>query len=47
MQEYAEKEGVMTRAQQILISSFELTNGTINTHLQLFYLELGLVCRKI
>ena len=47
MQEYAEKEGVMTRARRILISSFELTNGAIITHLQLFYLELGLVCRKV
>ena len=31
----------------MLLSSYELTNGTIITSLQLFYLELGLVCTKI
>ena len=31
----------------MLISSFILTNGTIITPLLLFYLKLGLVCKKI
>ena len=31
----------------MLISSFSLENGTLITHLLLFYLELGLVCKKI
>ena len=31
----------------MLISSFTLQNGTLNTPLLLFYLQLGLVCKKI
>ena len=31
----------------MLVSSFELANGTVITPLLLFYLELGLVCTKI
>ena len=31
----------------MLISSFILTNGTIITPLLLFYLQLGLVCKKV
>ena len=45
--EYAEKEGIMPQARNMLISSFIPTNGTIITPLLLFYLKLGLVCRKI
>ena len=47
MKEYAEKEGIMPQPRRMLISSFILTNGTIIIPLLLFYLELGLVCRKI
>ena len=31
----------------MLIYSLELSNGTVDTPLLLFYLELGLVCREI
>ena len=47
MKEYAEKEGIMAQPRRMLISSFILTNGTIITPLLLFYLKLGLVCKKI
>ena len=47
MKEYAEKEGIMTQPRRMLISSFHLTNGTIITPSLLFYLKLGLVCKKI
>ena len=47
MKEYAEKEGIMPQLRRMLISSFILTNGTIITPLLLFYLKLGLVCKKI
>ena len=47
MKEFAEKEGIMPQPKRMLISSFSLTNGTITTPLLLFYLKLGLVCRKI
>ena len=47
MKEYAEKEGIMPQPRRMLISSFILTNGAIITPLLLFYLKLGLVCRKI
>ena len=47
MKKYAEKEGIMPQPRRMLISSFILTNGTIITPLLLFYLKLGLVCRKI
>ena len=47
MKEYAEKEGIMSQPRRMLISSFILTNGTIITPLLLFYLKLGLVCKKI
>ena len=46
MKEYAEKEGIMPQPRRMLISSFILTNGTIITPLILFYLKLGLACRK-
>ena len=47
IQEHAEKEGIMPQPRRMLKSSFILTNGTIITPLLLFYLKLGLVCRKI
>ena len=47
MREYAEKENIMPQPRGMLISNFILTNGTIITPLLLFYLQLGLVCKKI
>ena len=47
MKQYAEKENIMAQPRRMLISSFNLTNGTIITPLLLFYLQLGLVCKKI
>ena len=47
MRDYAEKENIMPQPRRMLISSFILTNGTIINPLLLFYLKLGLVCRKI
>ena len=47
MQDYAEKEGLLCQPRKMLISSFFLENGTLVTPLLLFYLELGLVCKKI
>ena len=46
MKQYAEKEKIMVQPRKRLISSFLLTNGTIITLLLLFYLKLGLVCKK-
>ena len=37
----------MVQPRRMLISSFILTNGTIINPLLLFYLKLGLVCKKI
>ena len=47
MEEYAEKEGIMSQPRRMLISSFHLKNGTIITPLLLYYLHLGLECTKI
>ena len=47
MRDYAEKENIMSQPRRMLISSFNLTNGSIITPLLLFYLQLGLVCKKI
>ena len=47
MKQYAEKENIMVQPRRMLISSFILTNGTTITPLLLFYLQLGLVCKKI
>ena len=44
---YAEKENILVQLRRMLISSLILTNGTIITPLLLFYLQLGLVCKKI
>ena len=46
MREYAEKENNMAQPRRLLISSLRLTNGTIITPLLLFFLTLGLVCKK-
>ena len=42
MQEYAEKEGLKSQQQRMLISSSELKNCTIIEPLLLFHLEQGL-----
>ena len=47
MRESAEKEFVMAQPRRMLISSFVRTIGTIITPLLLFYLKLGIVCKKI
>ena len=47
MKDYAEKEGLLCQQWKMLISSYFLDNGTLITPLILFYLELGLVCKKI
>ena len=47
MKQYAEKENILVQPRRMLISSFFLTNGTIITRLLLFYLQLGIVCKKI
>ena len=46
MKDYAEKENIMPQPRRMPISSFIVTNGTIITLLLLFYLKLGLVCKK-
>ena len=47
MRDYAEKEGLLPQPRKMLTSSYSLENGTLITPLLLFYLELGLVCKKI
>ena len=47
MQDYTEKEGLLCQQRKMLIWSYFLKNGTLITPLLLFYLELGLVCKKI
>ena len=47
MKEHAEKEGFLTLPVGMLKSNYFLENGTIITPLQLFYLVLGLLCKKI
>ena len=46
MKDYAEKEGLLCQPGKMLISSYFLENGTLITPLLLFYLDLGLVCKK-
>ena len=46
MKDYAEKEGLLCQPRKMLISSYFLENGTLITPLLLFYLDLGLVCKK-
>ena len=45
--QYAEKEKIMVQPRRMLTSSFIPTNVTIMTPLLLFYLQLGLVCKKV
>ena len=47
MKSYAEQEGLLSQPRRMLISSYPLENGTLITPLLLFYLSLGLVCKKI
>ena len=47
MKDYAEKKGLLCQLRKKLISSYFLENGTLITPLLLFYLDLGLVCKKI
>ena len=47
MKDYAEKEGLLSQPRKMLISSYFLENRALITPLLLFYLELGLVCKKI
>ena len=47
MRNYAEEERLLSQPRKWLISSFTLQNGTLRTHLFLFYLHLGLVVTKI
>ena len=47
MKEYTEKQEIMPQPRRMLISSFILTNASIISPLLLFYLKLGLVCKKI
>ena len=46
MKEYAKKEGIMSQPRRMLISSFQLKNGTVITPLLLYYLQLALECTK-
>ena len=47
MQEYADSLGSMSRQRRMVISSFEVKNGTVITPVRLSNLELELICRKI
>ena len=47
MQQYAQKQGLLCQPRKMLTSSYFLENATLSTPLLLFYLELGLVCKKI
>ena len=47
MEDYAEKKGLLSQPRKLLTSSYFLENGTLITPLLLFYLDLGLVCKKI
>ena len=47
MKDYAEKEGLLCQPRKMLISSSFLENGTLITPLLLFYLDFGLVCKKV
>ena len=46
IKDYAEKEGLLCQPRKMLISSNFFENGTLITPLLLFYLDLGLVCKK-
>ena len=46
MKEYAEKERLLTQPRRMLISNYFMEKRTVITNLLLFYLDLGLVCKK-
>ena len=46
MKIYAEEEKLLSQPRKMLISSFTFQNGTLITPLLLFYLQIGLVCKK-
>ena len=46
MKEYAEKEEIMSQPRRMLLSRFHLKNRTIINPLLLYYLHLGLECKK-
>ena len=46
MKGHEEKLTNMVQPKKILLSSFHLTNGTVITPPLLFYLKIGLVCKK-
>ena len=46
LQVYAEEEVLTSQLQRISISSLELSNGNIITHLLLIYLQLEILCTK-
>ena len=47
MKNNSEEERLMPQPRKMLIYSFTLQNGTLNTPLLIFYLQVGLVCTKI
>ena len=47
MKGFAEKEDLLTQPRRVLKSSYFLENGTINTPLLLFYLDMGLACKNV
>ena len=47
MKDYAEKEVLLWQPRKMLVSSNFIENGILITPVLLFYLELGLVCKKI
>ena len=47
MKDYAEKQGILCQPRKMLISTYFLENGILITPLLLFFLDLGLVCRKL
>ena len=47
MKNYAEEEILLSQPRKVLISSFILQNGTLIAPLLLFYLQLGLVWKKL
>ena len=47
MKDYAQKEGILCQPRKMLFSSYFLENGTLITPLLLFYLDLGLVSKKL
>ena len=46
VKDYAQKEGLLCQPRKMLISKYFHEKGTLITSLLLFYLDLGLVCKK-